>query len=94
MYFLFLALVGVSELFADMGINGAVEKRISQGEPVPETVYAALPLKLLLFTLVTATVLYLSPIINPYIGVEGCVPDPRYNSLEEHFRFAKTFVKW
>jgi len=53
-----------------MGINGAVEKRISQGEPVPETVYAALPLKLLLFTLVTATVLYLSPIINPYIGVE------------------------
>jgi len=70
MYFLFLALVGVSELFADMGINGAVEKRISQGEPVPETVYAALPLKLLLFTLVTATVLYLSPIINPYIGVE------------------------
>jgi len=26
MYFLFLALVGVSELFADMGINGAVEK--------------------------------------------------------------------
>ncbi|GKZ14547.1 flippase [Haladaptatus sp. T7] len=67
-FFLFLAILGVSVLFVDFGFSGAVEKRISEGSP-PEDILATIALpKLVLYLLFISIVFASGSYINGYVG--------------------------
>lgn len=68
--FLFQALMGLLMIPADLGIRGALEKRLSEGQR-PERMFAsALLLKFGLLGLVSIGVLLARPYVNLYLGVD------------------------
>ncbi|MFC6733952.1 polysaccharide biosynthesis C-terminal domain-containing protein [Haladaptatus sp. DYSN1] len=74
-FFLFQALLGIISIFAGLGINGAIEKRISQGEPASETLTTALVVKLCLLIVISIVIISFRESINTYIGI------PVYSTL-------------
>jgi O-antigen/teichoic acid export membrane protein len=69
-FFLFQALLGIFGIPADLGIGGAVTKRISEGKPADEIFSTALLLKLVPLTLVVTGILLFRDLINTYLGAE------------------------
>lgn len=66
--FLFQALVGLLSIPADMGIRGALEKRLSEGQSPEQMLGSALFLKSILFVGISVIVVIYRPYINAYIG--------------------------
>lgn len=69
-YFLFVALLGLLSIPADVGIRGALEKRLSEGQDPAETLGSALAFKLVTLTIVSALVLAASDFVDAYLGEE------------------------
>lgn len=67
-FFLFQAILTFSSIPADLGIRGAVEKRISEGTSEPNYFASAIVLKLAVALIVVFLILSLSPFINGYVG--------------------------
>jgi len=67
-YFLFEALLGIFSIFADFGLRGAVEKRISEGSVAENILGSAIALKILPMSIVIGGILLFKPVINGYIG--------------------------
>lgn len=72
-FFLFKALLGLLSIPADFGVRGAVEKRLSEGDPPTETLGSALVIKLVLVSLVALGILLARSHINDYIGADLAV---------------------
>ncbi|WP_241692908.1 lipopolysaccharide biosynthesis protein [Haloarcula limicola] len=73
-FFLFEAVLSTLGTFADFGINGAVEKRISEGEDPDAVLGAALLLKGTLVLGLTALVVPFRGAVNAYVGANVVVP--------------------
>lgn len=69
-FFLFLALLGVSALPANLGTRIAVEKRISEGGPGPRILGTGIAIKTGLLLVIVALMLLLRPYLNGYLGEE------------------------
>ncbi|MEF8824983.1 MAG: flippase [Halapricum sp.] len=69
-FFLFEAVLGVLSLVADFGIRGAVEKRISEGQPAGEVFSTALVMKTVPMAAIIVAVILLREPINGYVGAE------------------------
>ena len=69
-FFLFQALLGMLAIFADFGLRGAVEKRISEGGSEGAYLSSAILLKLFPITLISIILLFSRQWINEYIGAE------------------------
>ncbi|ELY95668.1 membrane protein involved in the export of O-antigen and teichoic acid [Natrialba hulunbeirensis JCM 10989] len=67
-FFLFQAVLAVSELPANLGTRIAVEKRISEGGPADQIIGTAIVLKATLLLLVTGSILVFQSYLNQYIG--------------------------
>jgi O-antigen/teichoic acid export membrane protein len=67
-YFLVEALVGVLTIPADLGIRGAAEKRISEGNEPAKILSAALLLKLLPLAVILTGVVAFAGTVNEYVG--------------------------
>ncbi len=68
--FLFQALIGLLSIPADLGVRGALEKRLSEGEDPDRMLGSALFLKAILYACVAAVVLAARPFVNAYIGAD------------------------
>jgi len=68
-FFLFQATLGILSIPTAAGINGAVEKRISEGSDGRRTLGAAISLKILILTVVGVGVLLLGKYVNSYVGM-------------------------
>jgi O-antigen/teichoic acid export membrane protein len=69
-FFLFEALIGVLTIPADLGIRGAVEKRISEGTNPERMLSSAVLLKTLPLLLIAGCVAVFGEYINDYVGAE------------------------
>lgn len=69
-YFLFVALLGLISIPADLGVRGALEKRLSEGSNRPAILGSALAFKLVTLSLVSLAVLAASDPIDAYLGEE------------------------
>jgi O-antigen/teichoic acid export membrane protein len=69
-FFLFEAVLGALSLVADFGLRGAVEKRISEGQPGGEVFSTALLLKLVPLTVIIAFVGAFRGPINEFVGAD------------------------
>jgi len=69
-FFLFQATMGIGVLVSDLGIQGAVEKRLSERQLGGEVLTTGLVLKLLLLLLLSLFVLLFRSRINRYLGEE------------------------
>ena len=67
-FFLFLALLGVFSIFADFGMRGALEKRLSEGVEADRFLGSAFVFKLATVTVVVAVVVLAAPAIDAYAG--------------------------
>jgi len=68
-FFLFQATLGILSIPAAAGINGAVEKRISEGGDGQRTLGAAISLKILILVVVGGGVILLGKYVNSYVGM-------------------------
>lgn len=68
--FLFQALQGLLMLPADLGVRGALEKRLSEGINPERILGSALALKVGLLSIVSICILIAHPILNRYIGAD------------------------
>lgn len=68
--FLFQALLGLLTIPADMGVRGALEKRLSEGDHRDGILGTALALKLVLFGFVSISIVLTRSYINRYIGFD------------------------
>lgn len=73
-FFLFEAVLSTLGTFADFGINGAVEKRISEGGDADAILAAALLLKGGLLLGLVALVVPFRGVVNGYVGARVVVP--------------------
>lgn len=69
-YFLFQATLNILALFSDLGLGGAIEKRISEGQPGDEVLSTGLLMKLILTVPVCLVVLVFEGRVNNYIGAD------------------------
>jgi len=69
-FFLFQAVLGISSIPAAAGVNGAIEKRISQGEQGSVVLTTAVIIKSLLLIIIAAALIIAKQQINAYIGAE------------------------
>lgn len=69
-YFLFEALIGIFGLFADIGINYASEKRISEGFKTEKVLSSAIMAKFGLLVILSFPILLFSDQLKSYIGYE------------------------
>jgi O-antigen/teichoic acid export membrane protein len=67
-YFLFEAVLGIAAFPTDFGLNGAAEKRISEGHEVTQILSTALLLKAFTFLFTSLTIWILRGRINEYLG--------------------------
>ena len=67
-FFLFLALLGVLSIFADFGMRGALEKRLSEGAEPDRVLGSAFVFKLATVSVVVAVVVVAAPAIDAYAG--------------------------
>lgn len=67
-FFLFEALLGMLAIPADLGLRGAVEKRVSEGQLPGTHISSALVLKVLPITIISLGLLVARRPINDYIG--------------------------
>lgn len=65
-FFLFLALLGVVSIFADVGMRGALEKRLSEGERPDRVLGSAFVFKLGTVAIAVAMILLAAPAIDAY----------------------------
>lgn len=72
-FFLFQAVMGLLMIPADLGVRGALEKRLSEGEEPERTLGSALAFKVVTLALVSACVLALRPQTNAYLGADLAV---------------------
>lgn len=68
-FFLFQALLGIVGIPASMGINPAVGKRISEGEPPGRVLTTALVMKTVPVSLIVVLIILFRDPVNGYIGV-------------------------
>lgn len=68
-FFLFEAVLGILSLVADLGLKGAVEKRMSEGQPGGEVLSTALLMKAALLITISVVILPLSGFFNSYVGM-------------------------
>ena len=68
-YFLFEATLGLLSIPAAAGINGAIEKRISQGENAEQILGTALVIKTTILMALSAVLFVTRDIIQEYIGI-------------------------
>ncbi len=71
--FLFQALVGLLMIPADLGIRGALEKRLSEGDRPERMLGSALALKLVLLSIISVGILLARPYVNEYVGADLAV---------------------
>jgi O-antigen/teichoic acid export membrane protein len=69
-FFLFEALLGMLAIITDFGLAGAVEKRISEGMPGDEILGTALAVKLVPVAVIAAVLVFVSDLVNGYLGAE------------------------
>lgn len=69
-FFLFQAVLGVIAIPADFGINGAIQKRLSEGEFEGSYLGAAVIFKIILATVLSISIYYFKNSVNNYIGYE------------------------
>lgn len=67
-FFLFQATLGILSIPTSAGINGAVEKRISEGSDGRRILGAAISIKLLILIIVGGGVILLGEYVNSYVG--------------------------
>lgn len=67
-FFLFLAVLGLVSIPANLGIRGALEKRLSEGSHLRKTFSSAFAIKLLTLSVVAIGILVLRGPINQYFG--------------------------
>lgn len=67
-FFLFEALLGILAIVADIGLRGAVEKRISGGDRPDQILTTSILLKLILVGVVSAAILVFGGQVNRYVG--------------------------
>jgi len=72
-FFLFLALLGILSLCADLGVRWALEKRLSEGMHPERTLGSALVFKSAMLSVVSLGILLARPYISGYLG-ENIVP--------------------
>lgn len=72
-YYPFIALLGIIAIPTNFGINGAVQKRISEGQEKGEYISSAILMKLPLLALFGGLVLLGRPYINQYLGSDLAV---------------------
>ncbi|MFC7095838.1 oligosaccharide flippase family protein [Halobaculum marinum] len=68
-FFLYLALIGLLSIPADVGMRGALEKRLSEGDAPGETLGSALAFKAVTLAVVCVAVLALGPLIESALGM-------------------------
>ncbi|QCJ47425.1 flippase [Haloprofundus halophilus] len=69
-FFLFFAVQGLLSIPADLGLRGALEKRLSEGQN-PETVLgSAVAFKLVLLAIVSLAIFAFRPWLNDYLGAD------------------------
>lgn len=72
-FFLFQTVLGLTTIVADVGVRGALEKRLSEGQQ-PETILAtAIALKLATVSGAAALIMLVRPYLNQYLGGEFAV---------------------
>ncbi|AEN07860.1 polysaccharide biosynthesis protein (plasmid) [halophilic archaeon DL31] len=69
-FFIFQSLFGLLSIPSDFGIDGAVNKRISEGKPSGAIFSTALAMKFLPLLLITILILLFKNVVNSYIGKE------------------------
>lgn len=69
-FFLFLAMLGILSIPADVGMRLALEKRLSEGKAPAETLGSALAFKLATVGIVAVAVLAARPYLNEYLGAK------------------------
>jgi O-antigen/teichoic acid export membrane protein len=69
-FFLFEAVLGVLSLFADFGLQGAIEKRISEGQPGSEVLSTALLMKAIPTAAIAGAIVFFRGFVNGYIGAD------------------------
>ncbi|EJN57919.1 flippase [Halogranum rubrum] len=69
-FFLFQALLGMLAIPADLGINGSVAKRISEGEPRGQVLSTALVIKFVPLSALVFGIFLLRTHVNEYVGAE------------------------
>lgn len=73
LYFLFEALVGLFGMISNLGINNAVEKRLSEGQSGGEVLSSAVVIKAVLLTSTVFAILLFRGPVNQYLGFEGTI---------------------
>lgn len=69
-FFLYLAIIGVCSIPADLGIRGALEKRLSEGRDSPRLLGSAIAFKLVMLAVASTGLLVAAPVINRYAGFD------------------------
>jgi O-antigen/teichoic acid export membrane protein len=69
-YFLFQAVLDIVAFVTDIGLKGAVEKRISEGQPAAEVLGTGLAMKLVLLAVAGVTILALRGPLARFIGAD------------------------
>ncbi len=69
-FFLFFAVQGLLSIPADLGLRGALEKRLSEGGDVETILGSALAFKMVLLGVVSLAILAFRPWINDYLGAD------------------------
>jgi O-antigen/teichoic acid export membrane protein len=69
-FFLFMTLRGLLSIPADLGISGAVEKRLSEGLDPESTLGSALAFKFITIAIVSLGIIVARTQVNAYIGAE------------------------
>jgi len=72
-FFLFQALLRIISIFADLGVDDGIEKRMSEGEDIPYHLSAGLLLKAISLSTVCLIVLVLGGLIDTYLGARLAV---------------------
>jgi len=67
-FFLYLAIVGILTILADLGIRGALEKRLSEGDNTSQLLGSALAFKLVTVAVLVVAVFIAGPYIDAYVG--------------------------
>ena len=86
-FFLFFALSGMLGIVANVGINGALEKRLSEGLDPEQMLGSSLAFKAVMVTLVSFCLLLGRPYINDYVGAQIAMPLIVYIVVKEFSRF-------
>jgi len=70
-FFLFQTVVSLLAIPADLGLRGAIEKRISEGQPADTVLTTAVLLKTIPITITTIAILLFEDSINSYVGLDS-----------------------